>query len=793
MPSRLLLPLLAFSVALAPALPLLAAEAAAPPSPSGPTYEDVVSAIERGRQYLISRQNPDGSFGADPTWSDTDSALVFMTLACLGESPNRDYMDKALHYAVKRPLETTCTVSARLSGLADIRNKFLKSSPRYAMVVSAMKLDVQWLIQAQGAHGGWGPRSLSGADGPFDVLSTHQAVQALARAAEEWIEVPEGVWSQARACYFRNQENDGSWNARDPGNTQPGGGAPGYGQTAASLASLFALWNLAPPVCPQLQQGGKDAEIAAQFARRTDAALAWLDKHFTLPAPAPGADLGDLPYRLCAIEQVGMASGYKRFAGHDWYVDGVAFLLANQQADGSWGPAQRPADAPPWAGSSLSDTCLALLFLKRGASPVFFSKLRLDGEWNRHPRDLANLTRYLDQVMSCLGLNWQILDLGAPKSEFHQAPVLFISVGTVPNWTRQDKQKLRAFTDSGGTILLEATHGTPAVRTWFPRLAKEVWPEWPVAPLGADDPVYTDPHLLRERPNLAGIYDGLRTCVYYATDDISCAWQVKDERARAHYFPLGRNLFANATDRGPWHAMLAFAAPEKTEKYQETLQAGPRKTLRLARMKHGGNWEVGANYGGLARLLEMAKSKLGVNLTVKESAVAPVNAAGVSAAEFADFDVAYVAGSRPVTLTDAEIGQLKSFVAKGGFVWAEAAGGSQEFDASFRRLAAELGCKLKLLPREHPVMTGRMDPARGHDLASGVQFRRSLRIARNEKRYAELWGLFEGERMVGLYSPLDVIFSMTPYEAYGCRGYRSPDAHAVATNIVAYLTTAPAK
>ena len=43
--------------------------------------------------------------------------------------------------------------------------------------------------------------------------------------------------------------------------------------------------------------------------------------------------------------------------------------------------------------------------------------------------------------------------------------------------------------------------------------------------------------------------------------------------------------------------------------------------------------------------------------------------------------------------------------------------------------------------------------------------------------------------MVGLYSPFDVMFSLTGYEAYRCRGYKAPDAAAVATNIVLYLST----
>jgi hypothetical protein len=780
MPSRLLLPILAFSVALAPALPSFAAEAAPPP---GPTADDVYHAIDRGRRYLISRQNPDGSFGADPTSRDTDSVLVFMTLACLGESPNRDYVDKALDYVLKHPLDTTYAVSARLKGYTNVRSRFLVGSRMFEVVSKAMQEDATWLARAQGARGAWASKSPSGADGPIDLLSTHLAVQALTQAARNRApEIPKDLWNRTLAFYLKDQAADGSWGAPDPS----------YGPTAASLTSVFALCNLMPPAeCPY--KNGKNT--GPEIDRHTDAALAWLDKHFTVPAPAAGADLGDLPYRLCAIEQVGMASGYKRFAGHDWYVDGVAFLLANQQADGSWGPAQRPAGAPPWAGNKIPDTCFALLFLDGGRRTLFFNKLRFDGAWNLHHRDLANLTNQIGPKWCYEGLYWQIIDLAAPLEELHEPPVLFVSIGSIPKWTEAEKRKLRAFTDTGGTILFETTHGGLETGKWLARLAAEVWPEWPLAPLRADHPVFNCRFDLKERPKLLGIDDGLRTSVYCAGEDISRSWQRMASARTEYQFNWAMNLRSAATDISPWRGKLYLpAAPsEEDKRYQGPLRAGPRRTLRLARMKHGGNWEVGANYGGLARLSEMAKSKLGVNLTVKESAAAPVNAAGVSAADLADFDVAYVAGSRPVTLTDAEIGHLKGFVAKGGFVWAEAADGSQEFDASFRRLAAELGCELRLLPREHPLMTGKMEPARGHDLASGVQFRRSLRIQRFDKKYAELWGLFEGERMVGLYSPFDVLFSMTPYDAYGCRGYRSPDAQAVATNIVTSLTTAPAK
>jgi len=85
-------------------------------------------------------------------------------------------------------------------------------------------------------------------------------------------------------------------------------------------------------------------------------------------------------------------------------------------------------------------------------------------------------------------------------------------------------------------------------------------------------------------------------------------------------------------------------------------------------------------------------------------------------------------------------------------------------------------------------MTGRMDPAAGYNLTTGVLYRRALGVARLARPYAELMGLFAGDHLVGLYSPFDTMFAINPYEAYGCRGYASADAAAVAMNVVLHLT-----
>jgi hypothetical protein len=49
--------------------------------------------------------------------------------------------------------------------------------------------------------------------------------------------------------------------------------------------------------------------------------------------------------------------------------------------------------------------------------------------------------------------------------------------------------------------------------------------------------------------------------------------------------------------------------------------------------------------------------------------------------------------------------------------------------------------------------------------------------------------VYAGDKLIGVLSPLDVMFSINPYEACMLRGYRPPDAAAIATNIVLLATT----
>jgi len=298
--------------------------------------------------------------------------------------------------------------------------------------------------------------------------------------------------------------------------------------------------------------------------------------------------------------------------------------------------------------------------------------------------------------------------------------------------------------------------------------------------VGGDHGVFLDPYPLKQRPEIFSISDGLRPILFYAMDDISCYWQTKAYTTKEYLFKFGINLFTVATDHSPLRAALA-APVQPTPRYTGALRAGPKTQLRLARLKYDGAWATGRQYKGLPTLKTEIGNRAHVDVRIEEDGLDP------SALE--NRDVAYLVGcSDAVAFSDAERDALKAYLGKGGFLWVEAAGGSPAFDQAFRKLAADWDWKLKPFDKTSPMITGKFKKAAGYDLTTGVQFRHELRKRRIGRPFAEMTGIYQNGKFVGVYSPFDVVFSSTPYDAYACLGYQPEDAAAVASNLALYLS-----
>jgi hypothetical protein len=759
------------------------------PAAAKVTDEQIQKAIDQGVQFLLNGQDdkglwsPNGVFrfqASTSDWPAASEALAMGALAYADVSMNDEKMKKGFKTLISlRPINTY-VAALRIIALSKLLHRLGREPHELAM--KCIKEDVAFLLRVQRPNGSWGypwrgvdPPPLAAIDlkqGGWDLSNTQIAILGLSEAINAGVEIPPEVLKKAQDLYLSKQEPDGGFTY----GVNPGMGpfyVNSYGSmTAAGVASLFITrdYLYRGLGCPC--KGDRSGSRPEQVDKAIDGGLAWLGKYFapdTNPSPVAGNQKTWVLYWLYACERAGLASGIKYFGGHDWYAEGAEALVKSQRAKGDW--------------ESMYDTYFAICFLIKGRAPILFNKLMFEGQWNNHPRDIANLAGYVAKQKE-QPIQWQIINLQAPVDEWHDAPILYITAESALKFSTEEKKKLRQFTDSGGTILFEASCGNRDAANSWRVLAKEVWPEWEMRLLDKEHPLFVADQKMTSAklPLLFGMDDGLRTFAFVSFVDISCAWNTLAVAQQLPLFNLGSNLYAYTTDHRPLRSRLAEKKTITKSAYLEAaLQVGPKAALKAVRLKHGGDWYVGQNYGAWAHLTREVGGRCPLKLELAD----PVDAAGLTAS---GAQIAQLTARQAVTLNDADVASLKKYLEGGGFLLAEAAMGDTRFEGTFRPLAQQLGLQEKALAADDPLIKGAFKGATGYDV-SAVKFRYALRTERLGKAVPDLRGLYLGDKLVGVYSPFDLSFTQTGCDAWGCRGYEAEDAMAILTNILLLVST----
>jgi hypothetical protein len=538
--------------------------------------------------------------------------------------------------------------------------------------------------------------------------------------------------------------------------------------TAVAVASLFITRDLLTPQvgCPCNGEHSPHSALAVDQA--IERGTKWLAENFaTDQNPKASGSAGRafanyVPYWLYAVQRVGLASGYKYLGPHDWYGLGATQILHTRAYLGA---------GPLWFPSS----CFALMFLVKGQAPVFANKLQFDGDWNLHPRDLANVVHYISSIKET-PVQYQAINLEAPAAEWHDAPILYISAESSIPITPEQKLKLKTFTDTGGTILFEASCGNGAADQWLRKLVKELWPGYEFKAVGLEHPLWTaDQKLTVALPKLLGLSDGLRTFLFFAPNDLSCVWSSNQFVHDKNAFALAGNLYAYTTDKAPLRSRAAAHAQLPDWYAAAKIKSGPRTTLKIARLRTGGDFTVGASYQPLENYnqsRDRAAPALDLNGYVS-----------ASASNLADLDVLWLTGRQDASLEPADAQALKTWLAAGGFLFAEATLGDLRFAKSFPALAKSLGLTLKPLGPTDDLIVGQPAPNVSGYNVSKVRFSQHLNAERLSLAHPDLQLIYLGDKLVGVWSPDDIMFSLTGCKAFGNLGYEADDARAIATNI----------
>ncbi len=182
--------------------------------------------------------------------------------------------------------------------------------------------------------------------GTSDNSNTHFAILALWTAQRHKIPTARTMNLVAKR-FYTSQNKDGSWGYH----YVYGGGDPERPpMTCVGLLGLAVAHGLAHDIDPSL--------LRMQDPWILDGLVALSKNVGTHQGRTDNLPMANL-YFLWAIERVGVLYDLPTIGNKDWYRWGAEILIANQRQAGHWD------NGGYWGAKPISDTCMALLFLKR--------------------------------------------------------------------------------------------------------------------------------------------------------------------------------------------------------------------------------------------------------------------------------------------------------------------------------------------------------------------------------------------------------------------------------------------
>ena len=355
-----------------------------PPDPPEVDPKAVNAAIDKGMQWLLNKF-PQNKFSEQKY-----AELVLLTLVHAGLPPEHPIIRDNFQKLLDRNLSDTYNAGLRALLLEKVNRKFyqlqlaeiaqffaenqcdngqwayngrnrkLTPSVYNPVATSAKKKVVPGATQTMDEGPPPGkeiklPQPVRSGKKTGDNSNSQYAVLALFAASRAAVAVPKGPWQEVERWFESKQNPDGGWgydSAEVPGvgivTTDMSSGSMTTAGLTALIVAKFYL--------------GKDWKNEASVKKGLD----WLGSNFAVNTNPGGPPLWHY-YYLYGLERVGTVSGLSEFGGHRWYKEGAEFLIKMQAADGSWkslSPLQQQLT------DQVTDTCFAILFLKRATPPL---------------------------------------------------------------------------------------------------------------------------------------------------------------------------------------------------------------------------------------------------------------------------------------------------------------------------------------------------------------------------------------------------------------------------------------
>jgi len=711
----------------------------APPTSRPPDAELTDDAVERGiakaQACLWAKQARDGGWPGEGASPGTATALAAHVLMESGHSPLDPRMDKALKWLAAHPADSARCRALRCLAWQSANLRTVWQSPR------SRRPYLQALLKAI-PKGGFTDAPKPGGKGQADAnLRALWVFYGLWAARAENLEIPAAAWRVLLKHWTGSQNADGGW---------------GYAAGDASNVSMTAAGVWAVHVCDLELNSAKFIGVGnSPFCEPVARGLGWLDGHFAAFLGGRHRGRDGLPGCLFHLQHAAAATGQWQFAGRDLYRAGAAVLLETQQIEGHWA-SPRPVVA----------TACGLSFLTSWRAPILLARLKYAGDWNNRPHAVANLTRWTNRNF-CRSLDWQCLDVTTPVDIWSDARILLITGSTAPKLTPRDVASLRLFVLRGGAIF-SCTEGDGAgFRDGIRQLYKRMFPRYRLAEAGPKHVVYTRKvHFdMRPRVKLHILSNGVRPLIIHTDHDLPLSWQLRKHTTQRWAFLVPLNVARYISDGFMW-------PPHGGAQWPKEPKAAPKRAITLARLKHGGACDPEPlAYERFARLMAVE-----AGLNVKVLGPIPIRDLAASGAA-----VATLTGTGALKLTPGEMVALKQFVARGGTLVVDAAGGNKEFADSAGEILTRIFGPDSLRPL---TATAEIYTLKGRQIER-ARYRMRTRRRLGDKRTGNLQAVLIGGKRAGvIFSREDITAGLVGYPSWTIDGYRPETAFAILRNIV---------
>ncbi|MBI2900277.1 MAG: DUF4159 domain-containing protein [Planctomycetes bacterium] len=408
-------------------------------------------------------------------------------------------------------------------------------------------------------------------------------------------------------------------------------------------------------------------------------------------------------------------------------------------------------------------------------------------DWNTDPADMQRLMKFANAK---LNVKYRHINVDAKSFSWDptEIPVLYVQGRKALRFDDATRKKIREYVTRGGYVWADACHGSDAFANAFREEMKLIFPDRPLQVLPPDHPVFRSPHLVAkvkyspksDRPDgypvLEGLYVGCRTAVFLFPYDLSCAWDsfhVPDDGkciVGDDAMKLGINLAAYSIS---YFNLGRFLAQRRSI---DTNDDSLRGDFVFAQVKTSGYWDPDPS--AFASLLKTVLATTNTKVTFGRKEVP------LTDPKLQDYPFLYLTGHGDFTFSDEEIGNLRRFLANGGFLLADACCGNLQFDQAFRReiKRALPDSALAVLPAEHPVFTT------FHKIST-VTYTPQVKVSFQEVNGPYLEGIVNGDETRVIYSRFDLGCGWEGEDHPWAYGVAAPDAVRLGVNVIMYAIT----